>query len=110
MKTILILLTLTLSAFSQERPKPNWLDKETIWTDSGKIYIKIHTTNKDLDWGMTTTFARFREELVSHYCQSEDRCIYFNLTTESYWEAFQEDESLTYDIYRLYSIQDVYPH
>ena len=110
MKIIAIIFLLTLSAFAD---RPAWVDTEkNIWTDSGKVYIKIHVVTGDLDNGMNSTFARFRDEVASHFCnETEGPCIYYNMTKEqSYWETYKDGDSLNYDIYRLYSIKDVYPH
>ena len=111
MKTLLIILAMTFSAFAQEPARPAWVWSDTnIWTNFGKVFIRVHVTDKDLDLGMNSTLARFREEVASHFCKENDGpCIYFNFKIEqSYWETFKEDGSISYEIYRLYSIKDIY--
>jgi uncharacterized protein YxeA len=111
MKTILILIALTVSILSAKTPM--WDNyNETVWSDSGKIYIKIHVVSKDLDQGMHSTEARFKEIVTNHFCDKEGNsiCIYYNLKRENtYWEMLTMDENTVYfDIYRTFSIEDVY--
>jgi hypothetical protein len=108
MKTIITILLLALSSFAN---RPTWVDStKTSWHKYGKVFIKIHVTSPDLDQGMNSTFARFREEVASHFCEENDRCVYFNFTKEqSYWETYKDGDSLNHEIYRLYSIKDIYP-
>jgi hypothetical protein len=104
-----LILSLTLSAFAD---RPAWVDSpQTTWSDSGKIFIKIRVINKDLDQGMNSTKSRFKEEIAAHFCHGDEGspCMYFNFTIEkSYWEVIPWDDTTKFDIYRLFSIKDIY--
>jgi hypothetical protein len=105
MKTLLIIFALAASCFAA---RPAWVDsKETTWKDSGKVYILIHVTNKDLDHGMSVTEARFRDVIADNFCP-ESPCVYHNFTREgSFWEMVTVDGNFqTFEIYRLFSIKD----
>jgi hypothetical protein len=109
MKPIALILFLAIFAAAE---RPAWVDsKETTWTDSGKVFIKIHVVTKDLDQGMQSTKSRFKEVLAGHFCHGDENvpCMYFNFTIEnSYWEVIPDDNTTKFDIYRLFSIKDIY--
>lgn len=112
MKPIALILFLAIFAAAE---RPAWVDsKESTWSDSGKVFIKIRVINRDLDQGMNSTKSRFKEVLAAHFCHGDDNvpCMYFNFTIEkSYWEVIAWDDNTTkFDIYRLFSIKDVYSH
>lgn len=105
MKTLLTILALSVSVFAN---RPAWVDsKENVWKDSGKVFILIHVTEKDLDHGMHVTEARFRDVIADQFCP-ESPCVYHNFTREgSYWEMVTENGNFqTFEIYRLFSIKD----
>lgn len=111
MKTILTILLLSFPIFAKKTPM--WSNyNETVWSDSGKVFIEIHVTHKDLDEGMNLTETRFREVITSHFCEAGTNvpCIYYNFTrVGSRWEFLNLGEDYKYyDIYRTFSIQDVY--
>lgn len=101
-----LILFLAVAALAD---RPAWVDSDkTIWKDSGSLYIKIHVTSPDLDQGMHSTEARFKEVLASHYCPDKEvRCMYFNLERQSYWEPDTTNPP-NFDIYRLFKVKDVY--
>ena len=103
MKIIAIIFALAIASFAD---RPAWVDSnETTWKNSGKIYVKIHVVSKDLDAGMNSTGARFRDELTAHYCPTDGVCMYYNFTAEGSYREMSD--STTWDIYRLYSIKDL---
>ena len=109
MKTSFLIFLLALSSFAA---RPDWVDSpETIWKDSGKVFVKIYVISDNLDAGMNMTESRFKSEVAARFCiMDENPCMYYNFKRESsYWEPMNTGTIYqNFRIYRLFSIKDIY--